>query len=222
MVFRVPSSASGRHLAAIVVVCLYSGGVSARMSQAQAAPSLRSFFQALAFRYDPKNVPTSEEVMQAIDQTAGMRPEDVADALPSILAAFQQQDDTVKGYAALAMFAIGRRPDGASLLRPSGKAIATGLDMAKASLQGVTVQLLAMLKPEPESEATAALVTFVMRADRNAIAQSDAISVLLRIAPEKAGLTLALQTFLARPMDDQVKEALVNGIANSHGPRRPQ
>jgi HEAT repeat protein len=154
--------------------------------------------------------------MSVIDQTASMRPESIADALPSILTAFNHQDDTVKGYAARAMFAIGRRPDGAALLRPNAKAIANGLDMAKGNLQGMTVQIMAMLRPEPDSEVAAALIAFVKRADRNPIAQADAISLLLRVAPENAEVTRSLQTFLARPMGEQVKEALVNGIANSH------
>jgi hypothetical protein len=214
--FQVPSSVRYRYFLAILVICLCFGHLEAQVTQPPAVPSLKAFFRALVVHYDPKSVPGSEEVMRAIDQTAGMQPADIADSLPSILVAFRHQDDTVRGYAALAMFAIGERPDGAELLRPNAKAIGSGLDMAKANLQGLTVQLLAMLKPEPGSEVVTALVAFVMRADRNPIAQAEAISLLLRIAPENGDLTPALQSFMARPMSEQVKEALVNGIANSH------
>lgn len=205
-----------QYFAAILVISLCSGTIGAQTSQPQGGPSLKGFFEALVDRYDPNALPNTEVVMRAVHQTSSMRPEDIADALPSILTAFRHRDDTVKGYAALAMFSIGERPDGAELLRPHAKAIGGGLDLSKANLQGFTIQLLAMLKPEPQSEAVSLLVAFVRRTDRNPIAQADAFSLLLRIAPDNPDLTPALQAFLARSMDEQTKDAVINDIANSH------
>jgi HEAT repeat protein len=202
--------------AAILVACLCSGEHGAQSPQLQDGPSLNGFFEALVMHYDPKTLPDYEQVMKVIHQISTMRAEDVTNALPSIITAFRHQDDTVKGYAALAVFGIGERPDGAVLLRPYAKAIGGGLDLPKANLQGFTVQLLAMLKPEPQSETVLLLVAFVRRKDRNPIAQADAISLLLRIAPDNPDLTPALQDFLTRPMTEQTKEAVINDIASSH------
>jgi hypothetical protein len=203
-----------RHLIAILVVCFCSSQSRAQSSQPQDAASLNGFFEALVQR--PEALPSSEEVMRAMGQIATMPSGDIANALPSILTAFRHRDDTVRGYAALAMFAVGERQDGAALLEPYAKAIGDGLDLSKANLQGFTVQLLAMLKPRPQSETVSLLVSFVKRKDRNPIAQAEAISLLLRVAPDNPDLTPALQDFLARPMDEQTKEAVINSVANSH------
>ncbi|HEY6770652.1 MAG TPA: HEAT repeat domain-containing protein [Candidatus Sulfotelmatobacter sp.] len=156
--------------------------------------------------------------MRAVNQIGRMSSAEVANALPSIISAFEFKDDTVKGYAALAMFAIGQRPDGATLLRPDVQTIGRGLESPNVHLQGATLQLLAMLmlKPEPQSEAASLLQAFVKRTDRNPIAQADAMSFLLRLAPDNPDLTPTLQKFLARPMDEQTTIAVINGISNSH------
>lgn len=200
---------------AALCVCLCFGRYEAQ-AQTHGAPSLREFFDVIVQRYDPKTLPGTEEVMRAIDQIAKMSSPDIVAALPSILRAFRHEDDTVKGYAALAMFAIGERSDGAKLLASYSGAIANGLDFRKPQLQGMTLQLLAMTKPEPQSPTVATLVAFVKRTDRSPLAQADAISLLLRIAPDDPDLTPALQDFLARPMEEQTKDAIVNAIANSH------
>jgi hypothetical protein len=213
---RPVSLARPPYFLAILVVCLCLGLLGAQAARHQGVPSLQSFFEELVQRYDPKTPPSSEEVMKVEHQIATMRSEDIVHALPSILAAFQYKDDAVKGYAALAIYGIGERADGATLLRPHAKAIGSGLAVSDTHLQGATLQLLATLKPEPRSETVPLLLAFVKRTDRDPIAQTYAISLLLQIAPENPDLIPALQDFAAKPMDQETKDALINGIANSN------
>jgi hypothetical protein len=184
-------------------------------SKPTAVPSLEDFFQALVQHYDPANLPKFDELMSVERQVAGMDQKVISKALPSVLAAFGHRDDTVKKYAAAAIYSIGERSDGTALLKPYAKAIGSGLDVSNTDLQGATLQLLAMLKPGPQSEIVPLLVAFVKRADRSPAAQAYAISLLLQIAPENPDLIPALQNFAARPMDQETKDALINGIANS-------
>lgn len=195
--------------------CFYAVLLSAGV-QSSPTPSLEAFFQSLTQHYDPANLPAFESLLAVQRQVAKMDPGDVSKALPFVASAFAHHDDTVKKYAAAALFSIGMRSDGSALLKPYSRTIAGGLDSPEIHLQGATVQLLAILKPEPKSEEISLLVGFVNRVDRNPTAQADAISLLLQIAPEDPTLTPAIQNFMARPMNEQSKEAVVNGIANSH------
>lgn len=208
------SLARFRCLAAALVISLYSTYLGAQVSEGQ--PSLKTFFQALVQRYDAKALPRFDDAWKVIDQTRSMRPEDIANAIPAILAAWGHKDDNVKGYAFTAIFAISERPDGAELLRPHAMAVGGGLELPSGRLQGATVMLLARLRPEPDSEAVSLLVAFAKRTDRDPLAQADAFSLLLRVAPDNPDLTPALEGFLARPMDEQTKEGIINGMANSH------
>ena len=203
-------------VAAIFVASICLSAVRAQVSQPQRSPALKAFFQALIGESASKTLPSFNEAMRVIDQTGNMPAEDVADALPAILEAWKHSDDSVKDYAGTAIFAVSERPDGAELLRPYSKAIGGGLDYRSGRLQGATVMLLARIRPEPGSDTISLLVTFVKRKDRNPLAQADALSLLLRIAPDRPDLTPALEEFLARPMDDQTRDGVINDIANSH------
>jgi len=48
------------------------------------------------------------------------------------------------------------------------------------------------------------------------MAQASALSVLLKMTSGSTGVVAAVQEFLARPLTTQAKEAVLNGIANSH------
>src|SRR6267378_3211750 len=79
--------------------------------------SLQQFFQILVGHYDPSSLPKLEDVMKVTNQIDGARSEEITRALPAIFAALAHQDDTVKAYAATALFAVSQRPDSAALLK---------------------------------------------------------------------------------------------------------
>jgi len=140
------------------------------------------------------------------------------EALPTIVSALKHREDAIKLDGLAILMAISLRRDSAELLKGYVSDIGKLLDSQNDRLQGVTVLTFDYLKPEPPPEVAPPLAAFVRRTDRyrDPIAQAGAFSLLLRIAPDNPDLTPALQAFVARPMDEQTKGAVINGIANSH------
>ncbi len=205
-----------RSALAVLVASLLSGYLGAQEREAQNLLSLKIFFQELVQRYDARALPDFNGAWKVIEQARSMPHEDCASAIPAILAAWEHKDDNVKAFAFTALFAVSERPDAGELLGPYSKAISGGLDYPSGRLQGATVMLLARLRPDRDSDAVPLLMSFVRRADRHPLAQADALSLLLRIAPDNPELGQIVERFLARPMDEQTKEGVVNDIANSH------
>ncbi|MGH9500087.1 MAG: hypothetical protein ACRD3L_13180 [Terriglobales bacterium] len=191
--------------------------LSTQAPSSSKAPSLAQFFQVLLQDYDPSHLPKFEAFLKVQSQISDLRREDVASALPSVLArAFAHRDDTVRKYAAGAIFSIGQRPDGPALLRPHAEAIDDGLKASDAHLQGATVQLLAIFQPDLPEGVVSSLAAFVRRTDRDLSAQIDAITLMLRTEPNNPDVISAFQSFTSRPLDSQSKTALMSGISNSH------
>lgn len=201
-----------RYLAVLLCFCQ----IGARAVSNPPALSLKAFFRELVEHYDPNALPSMDDLMKVTDQTARMQPAEINNALPLIFAALRHKDTTVEGYAATALFSIGLRGDGPTLLEPGTKDIAAALDLPDSHLQAAAVQLLTMLKPGPQSEVVPLLLGFAHRTDRNQATQAAALSVLLKITPAPSGLSSALREFMSRPLDDQTKAVILNGIANSH------
>jgi len=200
----------------LLPLLLQNGELATHREIPGATLSLRDFFQTLVQHYDPATVAKFDEVMKVTDQIPSMAAPEIANALPSIFVAFEHRDDTVKSYAAVTIFSVGQRPDGAALLAPYTKNIERGLDLPNAHLQGASVRLLDLLGSRPPAHVVPSLVAFAKRTDRDSIAQADALSILLRIAPENADVVSVLRGFVSRALDERSKEALINGIANSH------
>jgi hypothetical protein len=93
-----------------VPLCILCGQTSPPQT-----PSLRMFFESLVVHRG--ELPKYDDVLKVTDQVSGDRPENISNALPSIMVALSNQDDVIKTDAALALFAIGLRPDSAALLR---------------------------------------------------------------------------------------------------------
>jgi len=72
------------------------------------------------------------------------------------------------------------------------------------------------MRPHPPGSAITAALAFAGRTDRDNMAQASALSVLLKMTSGSTGVVAAVQEFLARPLTTQAKEAVLNGIANSH------
>lgn len=141
---------TNRYLAIILsfhlfTACLHGPGT---VSAAE-TPTIRLFFQKLVQNYDPAALPKYEETLKVTDQVAGARPEDISAALPWIAAALAHRDDNVKSDAALALFAIGLRPDSATLLKQHVRIIADLFNSQNVRLQSAAAQILGMLKPAP-------------------------------------------------------------------------
>jgi HEAT repeat protein len=200
----------------IFFLALCSGKPRAQGTQQQEAVSISEFFRVLVQNYDPATPPKFEDLLKLQRQVASMPPKDISDAMPSISKALTHHDDTVKKYAAAALFSIGSRPDSALLLKSYITVIGNLFSFPNPHLQTAAVQVLTKLRPQPPPEVWPLLLAFAKRPDCDPIAQASALSSLLEIAPETPDLPSTLDGFLARPLDHQTREAILNGIANSH------
>lgn len=199
------------HFTAVVLIWT----VVTKATNAQNSPSLRDSFRNLVEHYNA-TVPNGDELLKVSDKVGSASPGEISDALPSIMSALKHREDAIKLDGIAILMAISYRHDSSELLKGYVSDIGRLLDSQNDRLQGITVLTFSYLKPEPPPEVAPPLLSFVRRTDRDPIAQADAFSLLLRMAPDNPDLTPTLQDFLARPMDEQTKTAVINDIANSH------
>jgi hypothetical protein len=131
------------------------------------------------------------------------------------MAALRSPNDMVKLYAVSALFAVSQRPDSAKLLSPHIKAIAALFGQEDPRPQSTPPIILLNLKPHPPPEVAPSVLAFVKRTDRDLKAQSSAVSELLKNQPQSPEVITAAEDFLSRPLDEETREGVLNGIANS-------
>lgn len=182
-------------------------------AHAQKTKSLPVAFQDLVSRYNPEAVGYEENALRVAGLVPGANPEEISSTLPEIQAAIAQQDGTIKKFGAYVLAIISYRPDSADLLGGHVHEITGLLSERDPHLQEEAVLILGGMKPVSPRTVVSPLMEFVREIDRDPIAQVNAISALLRLAP--ADVAPGLKRFASRIADSQTKEALANGIANS-------
>jgi HEAT repeat protein len=177
--------------------------------------SVQEFFQTLVANYDPSSLPKLEQVVNITDQISGARPDEISKSLPAIFAAFGHQDDTVKAYAATALFEIARRPDSAALLRTHiGDIGHELLTSPKPEMRAGAMTILGMLQPPPP-EVVPIFLNFLRRTDPDSQAQgAGVIFELVHVAPENPEVIAGIQEFLSRPLDTRARIDALNALGN--------
>jgi len=203
-----------RYLAAIVVA-LAVCQLHAQVASTEAGVSLQKSFQGFIERFNSAQAPKDDELLRIADGIPGTRSDDVSKAIPSFCAALLRQDDRIKLAGAFMLTIVAQRSDGAALLTPHVDCIGRLLNLPDERLQAAGVGIFAFMKPSPPSSATKSLIEYLTRTDRNPMAQANALSLLLRIAPENSEVTSAVDKFLSQSLSLQVREAVLNGIANT-------
>ena len=72
---------------------------------------------------------------------------------------------------------------------------------------------LGYLKPAPPAEVLPALLAFVGRTDRDTGVQARAVWFLLKLAPDNPEVLTGAEQFASRPLDEQARVTLLDGIA---------
>jgi HEAT repeat protein len=184
-------------------------------TQAQTS-SLQQFFQALVGHYDAASLPKLDDLMKVTNQIEGARPAEITGALPAIFVALAHQDDTVKAYAATALFAVARRSDSTALLRSRVDVIGHDLLTAtKPETRAGEIIILGSLKPSPPPEVVPIFLTFLKRTDAEAQAQGSAVIFeLVHIAPENPEVIAAVQEFLSGSLDSKSRIDVLNALGD--------
>jgi HEAT repeat protein len=180
-------------------------------------PSIQSYFQVLVDHYDPASLPKFEDVAKVTDRIAGASPQEITSALPAIFEAMAHHDDTVKAYAATALFAIAQRPDSAALLGSRVGVIGHDLLTApRPETRAGEIIILGTLKPAPPPEVVPIFLTFLKRTDTDAQAQaSGVVFELVQIAPEKPEVLAAIHEVLSRSLETNDRIGILNALGTS-------
>jgi HEAT repeat protein len=178
-------------------------------------PPVQEFFQTLVANYNPSSLPKLEQVVNITAQISGARPDEISKSLPAIFAAFGHQDDTVKAYAATALFEIARRPDSAALLRSHiGDIGQELLTSPKPEMRAGAMTILGLLQPAPP-EVVPIFLNFLRRTDPDSQAQgAGVIFELVQVAPEDPEVIAGIQEFLSRPLDTKARIDTLNALGN--------
>ncbi len=184
-----------------------------RAQKQERQPDLQTYLQRL-IQSNGSPLPKDDDLRVA-HGIASTPADDIALALPTLMAALRNPNDMVKRYAVTPLYAISQRPDSAKLLSPYIESIAGLFAQEDPILQGIPPIILLNLKPQLPPEVVPPILSFVKRTDRDLRAQSSAISELLRKEPQNPAVIAATEEFLSRPLDKETREGALNGIANS-------
>jgi hypothetical protein len=111
---------------------------------------------------------------------------EVERAMPAIVRCVGHYNDEVGITAALALFAIARRPDGGSLINPHASVIGQLLNLPEERFQRLAAMIFVNLRPVPLKEVVPAFVSFLRRTDAGASnAQPGIAGTLVLYAPNE-------------------------------------
>jgi len=144
---------------------------------------------------------------------------EITEAIPYIISATTHQDDKIKLAGLMALFAIGQRPDGAMLLKPTiatlGNLLENSSDPRVARMAGT---ILATMHPQPLPEVIAAVLTFVQKTNENMGIQAGVSEILMDWAYDKPGVLAAIDTLARRPLSSNSRIGLLDAIGRKPRP----
>ncbi len=179
--------------------------------------SVRESFQAMLQRDGAIRSSSPDELVQFDEQVAAASPDEIAAALPVMVAALSVPDDRARRTCVMAILSVSLRMDSPALLGQSIGAVAGILDFSDAPQQRVGVVIMSNVlsrAPTPPPGALTPVIAFLKRSDRDIEAQSVAVSVLARAAPEDAGVTETVSAFLSRQLDAQFRVRALDGLVS--------
>jgi HEAT repeat protein len=186
---------------------------------AQAPNAVVEFYEALPQRYVGTDLP-ADELVAVHQQLTEMQADDAGAVLPLLLALLSHGEEYVRAQAAFGLVVVSARPDGNALLVPvlsrpevSVRLAAMALSpvrresgIAALVIERVPVRTNALLDP---------LLAAIGREDLEPIQQVLALSILVHKVPTRADVLAAVEAFVTRPFDDDVRAAVLGALALS-------
>jgi HEAT repeat protein len=178
---------------------------------------VRESFEALLQRDGALRSSSPDDLVRFGEQVASAPPDEVSAALPVMVGALSIPDGRARRTCIMAILSVSLRMDSPALLGRSIGAVAGILDFSDAPGQRVGVIILSDVLSRaatPPAGALQPLIAFLRRSDRDLEAQSGAVSVLTRAAPEEAAVTGTVAAFLSRPLDTQSRLRALDGLVS--------
>jgi hypothetical protein len=194
----------------LIILCLLVVG----FASAQTAQSVAEFFSQLSSIGEGTPVPSYDELLRVVDHIDRDEPGRLRAALPDALRALTSRRLPVARYAALALTAIARRPDSATLVSPFLEGLGTTLGgPGDQRVKAALIEVIVGLRPAPPPEATAILISY-LNAERDPTLQVAAVYGLTRVAPGDARVVEAIVQVARGPLGANDKAGLLRQLAN--------
>jgi len=169
---------------------------------------------AIGYYDKSTQLPKYEEIVKIIDAGVAGPAVEVESMVPYILAASTNSDETVRTYAALALFAISRRNDSATVLSPNLDGIARLFKDPNERLQGAAAMVFSNLRPSPPPEALQYILAAMKDPNTSAYARTVEVHTALRIAPSDTDVAGAVKKLWSTDLDKQGRIDLLNALAD--------
>jgi len=187
-------------------------------SSAQLPTPVGDFLAALLRDYGKGPLPKYDYWIAELSQMADSPPATVVGALPSVLEAVSHSDPEVKMIGEMALFVIGQRPDGATLIKPALSAIAGLLeDKSDPRIPRMAGYVLATMHPRPLPEVIPLVLTFVQRSDQNLDNRAILSELLMQWASDQPAALAAIENIAAQPLTPAIHEAFLDAIGRQPG-----
>ena len=192
-----------------VVLLLVTSG------HAQAPNALRDFFDQLPQRSAKSELPSTEELQRLYDRIPAMSAADIRSALPVVDAALSHRDEYVCSQAAYVTFLISKRADAFELLRSRMGTIGSLVSSSSDRVRKVAALTLLDWTLPPSDDLLQPIVAFLNRTDREPAEQLAALAAAVRLAPEKPDVLDAVERFLFRPLEAEIRVSALTTIRQS-------
>jgi hypothetical protein len=179
---------------------------------AQTGPSLHIFFEQLAASTTESTRPSADEVRAASESIENETSVEIERAMPAIVRCVGHYDDQVKGYGAIALFAIARRRDGGSLINPHARVIGQLLNLPEERFQRFAGLIFVNLRPVPVKEVVPEFLAYIKRTDSGAKIQPAIAGTLVLYAPNEPDVLETVTQFMLRPASKSTRIDTLNAV----------
>lgn len=187
--------------------------VIAAAPAAQAPDDNRLLSLFADFRQKPGITPDAEKRIQAvIGSIPSMTTAEVAGAIPEIMAVLSTDNEPVQGVAALACFAIVRRPDGSQLLAKEFPVVASLFQAQSLRLGELAGLILLNARTPLGPEVMSRIVAAIGQRSRSGAERIPALATAVGMAPADPAVVEAVVGFMLEPLDASTKAAVLTAI----------
>ncbi len=176
---------------------------------AQLQPSVSDFLVGL--RREPDSMPEFNDAIKIVDQIKPMSRSEVQALLPLIFDGLGYEQDAVKLYSALALFAVSLRPDCYVLLEPKLKEILSLLERSDNRLI-MSVPMVVERMNIPRERVLPAYRDFVSDENKPAKAKAPMVCMLTKMDPHSEETLRAITGFVNQSMGTQERIDALNAI----------
>jgi hypothetical protein len=180
---------------------------------AQSGNPVKTYFAGLAA--DPKATIDLSQLSETCERINAAPVAEVRDTLPILDRMLKMGNADQRGAAALALFSVGRRPDGTQLLTTYVPDLVAALRDTALGVARMSAMTLYNLFPKPVEPIVPAVIQYVSDSAANEEMRSGLVGLLAEYAPRVPEATAAIVSFMREDHSIAVRESALNDIGNA-------